>query len=279
MSGLCLPIQFLCSRDEPHTSGTRAPALRGKTGVSLLPNEFLLRQFFSRIENPHSSWNETNPICSWYGVSCDWDGEVTRIGWSRRGFKGSLVWGSAPRTIKTIEITQNVFIGGTLDFQQLPLGILTVIVRRNRHLGILPLDELPSSICEIDVYGNYLEGHLSLVSLPEVLRRLTLTANKFNGTPDFNFLPSGILHLSLARNRCTGHVLITSLPVSPNLFLEARENHFWGLLQVLCPVPSGYTLSFEENHFDPTETKITGVYQDKQTLLMKCTICHEVSSF
>ena len=150
-------VHFICRAADSPKGTTRAGKVRGM----FLPPEYELTKFISDVQNVHESWNTTTPACEWNGVTCSEEGKVSRIAWKTRGLSGILHWSSIPRSVTSIDLSDNQ-LSGSVIFASLPPGLERMWLQENMFTGELQLDDLPPTMRTLNIGANQFTGFVDL---------------------------------------------------------------------------------------------------------------------
>ena len=149
----------------------------GKIRGVHLPTEYELEKLIRGVQNPHSSWSANTPACEWHEVTCNEEGDVTRIEWSGLGLRGTLDWKHIPKTAKYVDVMNNE-IEGTLELSALPRELEKFWAGENKLSGSLQFCDLPPTLEILNLSENYFTGHADLSCLPSELRGMNISGNK-----------------------------------------------------------------------------------------------------
>ncbi|XP_062205667.1 brassinosteroid LRR receptor kinase BRL2-like [Phragmites australis] len=210
-----------------------------------------------------SSWqpSDSDNACSWYGVSCNGDGRVTRLDLACCSLAGraSLPSLSAvdalchlnlsgnselraaaadllslPRALQTLDLSYGGVVGS------LPGDLLTrypnltdVSLARNNLTGAFPETLLAGapSIRSFDVSGNNLSGDISGMSFAGTLTLLDLSDNLFGGAiPPALSGCAGLRTLNLSYNGLSGTIPKSVAGIAGLEVLDVSSNHLTGVI-------------------------------------------------
>lgn len=201
--------------------------------------EALLRWKSSLIRaNSLSSWSIFSSTCSWYGVSCDAAGHLTKLQLSSVDLHGTLhaFYSAAFENLSVLDLHNNHLVGIIPANISLFLTLNVLDLSYNNLVGDIPyqLSKLPV-IAELDLGNNHLTSpDYAKFSPMFTLKLLSLDNNDLTGTfPQFivNCTNVSIRSLDLSGNAFSGP-LPASLPeMVPRLrYLNLSSNGFSGLI-------------------------------------------------
>ena len=207
-----------------NTSHSRPSKVRG----ALLPSEYELTRFVSKIENPHISWSASTPACEWKGVTCV-DSRIQIVDWGRSGLKGSLLFEWMPRASRFFYLFNNQ-VGDFVKLDSLPPQLTCLDLDINTFSGSIDLIHIPSTFRTLSLRNNAFAGSVDLNHLPPNLEELYLNNNNLSGRVDLDRLPLCMISLDLSHNRFTGFLSLEKLPpLLEYAFFDC--NCFYGLVQ------------------------------------------------
>ena len=113
--------------------------------------------------------------CTWPGVSCSSEGEVTQIEWSDpdRKLSGSINFGMLPRYLLTIGFVSQDFVG-EVDTSDLPSNLTQLKVIVCEFTGTLNLGHLPRTLEIFTFVENRITRIENMVNLPISLQSFTI---------------------------------------------------------------------------------------------------------
>mmetsp|Transcript_22253 Transcript_22253/g.34560 ORF Transcript_22253/g.34560 Transcript_22253/m.34560 type:complete len:228 (-) Transcript_22253:2-685(-) len=179
----------------------------GKVDKASLPQQTLMELLIAQFENMDIiGITKENPkdISEWHGITLNDSGEVTEINWTWGDFGGSIDLQWMPSTLRTADISSDVFsdfrLEGTIDLIRLPPVLKSLKLSENRFTGEISLICLPEPMTTLELTFNRLSGPLDLTKLPKHMKRLHLDSNCFTGVTDFSQLPESLTDLRLSGN-------------------------------------------------------------------------------
>jgi Leucine-rich repeat (LRR) protein len=167
------------------------------------------------------SWNTSNPPCSWEGITCDDNGNVTAIDLTNHNLNGTLPNLSALTSLQQLNLSNNPLLTGHQNLRVLT-SLQKLQVSGNTLLTTVPADW--SSLTNLRVLDLSNNPQLDLSSNPPAislsnlkaltsLQQLLLSGNKLTVVPDltsltdlqlldlsYNELPSPLPDFSVFKN-------------------------------------------------------------------------------
>ena len=201
-------------------------------------------------------------VCSWKGITCDSDQNVTEVKWEGRISK-FVAFRFIPPHVKTfsvqnISMTQSKKIRGMIRTATLPQSLITFNVSDNKLRGTVDLRSLPPNMENALFQMNELKGSVDLSALPVSMQSLALQYNQFSGSVVLDALPTTLVFLGLSRNKFSGEIDLSSLPESlSTLFLE--KNSFEGQFTFLNR-EGRIDIDASENNFSGTAVITSNAY-------------------
>ena len=218
------------------------------SSVTLSEIDMMRRLVLNVLYTP-PSWKKRASACSWKGVKCNAESQVTRIRWCFFKLSGNLTWSYLPPhvtyfnaendviertlagTLRSIDLIAPLEIfnvaehkhRGVFDFTTLPVQLKELTLRVNELEGPVDLTQLPPKIRTIFAENNHFVGPIKLHALPPGMYALALSHNKLTGTLDFDHLPKSMGFLILDNNRLEGTLNLSSLPRLLNLDVSMNQ--------------------------------------------------------
>ena len=161
------------------------------------------------------------PINTWYGITLNANGCVSRIYFSRNNLKGKLYNFDFPE-LTFLSLTDNLLTGTIPNFDNLP-QLETLELGTNQLTGNIPnFDKLPR-LFRLHLDRNLLSGAVPNFNQFPVLTSLRLSSNQLKGSlPIFDSLPL-LNYLHLNQNQFTGAIPNFNLPVLNTLDLSSNQ--------------------------------------------------------
>ena len=135
-----------------------------------------MEAFADNFENPEAFQNQYGEyldITKWDGLRVV-AGNVKRIRWNRRGFRGLFHFAALPHSVETIVISQNEFTG---EIAHLPDALQFFSCEENKFHGTIDWAALPSGITFFDARQNKLTGEMDLRVVPHSLENIYIRKN------------------------------------------------------------------------------------------------------
>ena len=157
----------------------------GRVDISMLDDQARMELFMTpdEYEEARRAYRgDEDNACSWAGVDCDCDKNVTSISWHicdliltgeinfqvvpqklyrlnmyQQQLRGTVDFGPLPETLR-IFCAQDCQLSGTLDFEKLPEKIEQVFCSGNRITGVINLDKRPVEIQSMHVGEAHVEN-------------------------------------------------------------------------------------------------------------------------
>ncbi|XP_019191592.1 PREDICTED: systemin receptor SR160-like [Ipomoea nil] len=188
----------------------------------------ILKQHWGYPFSLFEQWNSTSSPCDWPGISCNFNGSVTRI--SLSGIEGSF-------PASTIICQLNNLVSIDFSFNSL--------------FGTIPANlSSCSKLEELDLFGNYFTGKIP-ADLCTTLVELDLSSNELSGVvPETLCDFSTLEHLDLSGNRFSGKLPVeTLLNLTSLKTLDLSFNNFvGGLSESLSSLVNLETLDLSSNN-------------------------------
>ena len=177
--------------------------------------------------NWNNTWNLTDPIDTWHGVTLEGDSCVMELDLNNNNLSGALIDLDLP-ALTSLLLHQNQINGTLLNFSGLP-SLVWLSLFENELIGVIPdFSNLPN-LEKLELHKNQLNGPIPDFSNLPLLIDLWLQDNQINGSlPDFSNL-SNLRNLWLHNNQLSGSVPnFSNLPNLGSLYLY--YNQFTGSL-------------------------------------------------
>ena len=178
----------------------------GRINISMLSDLALMELFFTPDNHKDARkqlLGDEDDACTWGGVTCDDDKNVTSISWHsasqklvgeveflfvpqklyrlnmyQQQVRGEIDLGGLPESLRIVCV-QHCHLSGTLDFQKIPRKIEQVFFNGSRITSVVNLHNLPTSIQHMRVGEEHVENaSLRVGAFP----RSDFSVN-FSGTP------------------------------------------------------------------------------------------------
>ncbi len=206
------------------------------------PADYLgLVSMYDSLDGPNwtnqEGWKMDCDICSWYGITCDGSGRVTRIDLRENNLGGSI-----PVEIGSFDNLRSLFLQGNAISDTIPASIGDLEDLLRLHLSSNNLSgEIPSSIVNLSNLENlYLQNNALVGSIPSNLDQLTNLNNLYlSNNQLIDVVPPSLgsittlKRLSLHHNNLSG-----SIPVELSN-LQNLEYLFLNNNQILDTIPFG----------------------------------------
>ncbi len=211
----------------------------------------VLQEFYQAMNGPNwnanAGWEESCDPCSWFGVTCNVDGEVTQLNLVANNLTGVL-----PATLSSItsllhlNLSNNFISGPVPDFSGLT-NLLSLDLSKNQLAG-----NIPASVGSL--------SSLELLSLSQNLLAGELPAELFNLLQ--------LVSLDLSKNTFTGSLPSLIGQLANLQSLNLGTNNFTGLLPAEIGEISTLTeVNIEKNDFgSPYPPTITNLCNQAQLL-------------
>jgi Leucine-rich repeat (LRR) protein len=176
----------------------------------------------------NDGWLKNNSPCTWHGIICNGDGNVTNISLYSNQLSGTLPELSALTKLKYLSLYGNQLTGSVPELTALTqLEVLTV--GNNQLSGSLPDLSALTQLKTLYLFENQLTGSIPALSALTQLERLRLEDNQFSGPiPDLTALTK-LTDLRLSKNQLTGP--IPDVSGAKNLqYLYLQYNNLSGTL-------------------------------------------------
>ena len=159
--------------------------------------EMLVEGFSEEIEtkfqDEHGIFKD---VCSWGGVKCDDEDNVTSITLIAQNAPISLEY--IPPNVKRFEM-YTADLTGTLETSGLPRHLKHFAIGGNGFTGTVNFPEFPGDLRVISLYSNEFSGSAILDALPRSLRVLIFRRNNFSGSLCLTNLPPNLKHLDASK--------------------------------------------------------------------------------
>jgi len=162
------------------------------TEISIAECESLLELYYSTAGanwKVNDGWNVTNTPCSWYGITCKYNGGIIGIELWSNNLKGTIVDFSALPNLRKLILFNNQLTGTIPNFSGLP-KLQELVLFSNQLTGAIPnFNGLPK-LEKLFLQYNELTGTIPDFRASPNLQELILIDNQLMGAiPDFKALP------------------------------------------------------------------------------------------
>jgi len=153
----------------------------------------------------NDGWLKNNTPCTWHGIICNGDGNVTNISLYSNQLSGTIPELSALTKLKYISLYGNQLTGSLPELSALTqLEVLTV--GNNQLSGSMPDFSALTQLKALHLFENKLTGSISALSALTHLEGLRLEDNQLSGPiPDLTALTK-LTDLRLSKNQLTGPI-------------------------------------------------------------------------
>ena len=165
-----MTITFLLSADNPI----------GRFDASMLTDHQMMELFFKPSDTDPRDYCRSNgcdqdDACTWKGVTCSPEGNVTEVAWCRREMQisGSINFVGIPRRTKTIDFVRQSLCGD-VDTSVLPISLESFTLQNCNFTGSLDMQVLPPRLKYFCVCGNAITAISSISHLPESLTDISI---------------------------------------------------------------------------------------------------------
>eukprot|EP01117_Protostelium_nocturnum_P020712 TRINITY_DN946_c0_g1_i1.p1 TRINITY_DN946_c0_g1~~TRINITY_DN946_c0_g1_i1.p1 ORF type:complete len:338 (-),score=108.98 TRINITY_DN946_c0_g1_i1:219-1232(-) len=234
--------------------------------------------FFNALDGPgwyrNDNWDSTNTsVCTWYGIKCDSEGNITELTLSRNGLNGQMKFSiGLIRSLRILDLSHNAILGKippTLS----QLNKLTFLDLSENTLAETIPDAFGDfeSLEHLDLSGNYFIGEIpsTLGKLPRA-KYIDLSDNKLSGRVpgDLGDLQM-VEFLNLSRNELDGYIPPQFDMFTHNLHtLDMSHNNFTGFLNgSISQIP-------KLKHFDISYNQIKAMLNYNFSGLEYCNFRH-----
>ena len=251
----------------------------GRFDVESLPDQAIMEILISQLvestvkqyQTPDGDFTDK---CTWSGVACDKDGNVTSIKfnwlswWMPRysvpefnmfprflqsfslhlGSTSSIDIGALPPSLEALSV--NVAkVDGVIKWDDLPENLEILNLQHLRDESPLIVKELPRTLKHCTLSCNSLVGSLAIEDLPPAIEKVDLSTNSLSGELNLPALPKTVKTLLIFKNDFSGSVDLSALP--PNLEnMKIGSNKLSGELQLDSLPQELRELSFSYNSFE-----------------------------
>ena len=151
------------------------------------------------------NWLSEAPVGTWYGVSTDSSGRVTRLSLSHNEMSGPIPDLSALTRLTTLSLHSNQLTGSIPDLSALA-QLTNISLSYNQLSGSIPDLKALTNLATLSLFNNQLTGQIPDLSALTNLQTLSLSGNQLTGQiPDLSAL-TNLTYLSLGHNQLTGPV-------------------------------------------------------------------------
>ena len=220
------------------------------------------------------NWLTGAPLGTWYGVTTDSSGGVTKLNLGGNGLRGPIPDLSGLSHLTELFLPSNFLSGPVPDLSALS-NLTTLSLFENRLTGSISELGAPSNLRDLNLGRNQLTGPISHLTTLSNLTSVWLARNQLTGPiPDLSAL-SNLTFLNLSHNRLSGSIpplnALTSLGG-----LDLAHNRLTGPFPDLSAVPLRQ-LNFTANQlclppgFDPADSSAVVAAHLKTLSLQNCT--------
>ena len=179
----------------------------------------------AKVEYRSGRTGEYLDVCTWLGIECDVDKNVTSIEFDS-SFRGDLNIQYIPQTVRRFVLLSEGATG-SLDTSALSVNLEDFFISYNDFSGNVNFRTLPPCLERFNISHNQLTGSVDLTALPKTLEWLLVQSNGFSGEVDLTELPNCLCKLNLSECNFSGSVRLDKLPRDlKSLYLY--ENRFSG---------------------------------------------------
>ena len=193
----------------------------------------------------NDNWLSGQPLSTWYGVSADGGGRVTRLSLSHNRLRGPLPDLSALASLTHLSLHSNQLSGPIPDLSALA-NLESLSLSYNELSGPIPNLGALANLTHLSLYQNELSGPIPDLSALANLESLSLSGNQLSGAiPDLSALVN-LTDLSLGANDLSG--TIQDLSALTNLErLSLYENELSGTIPDLSALANLESLLLHTN--------------------------------
>ena len=220
----------------------------------LLSDSLELVKLYNATNGPNwtNSWNLTQPVSTWYGVTLLSNEGVSEIDLSANGLTGTLPYLQISELERFI-ITNNSVAGSVPNFNFPKLQYLGLSL--NELSGSLPNFNFPN-LTAMFLNVNQFSGVLPNFNMPSLFT-LSISGNNFSGDlPDFSLM-SNLQYFHANDNNFTGNM--PAIP-SPQLkYIELANSNLSGNLPDFVSTPQLIVINFANNNLSGNIPKLIGL--------------------
>jgi Leucine-rich repeat (LRR) protein len=206
----------------------------------------------------HTGWLQTDTPCSWHGVFCVSETNVTHLNLSNNHLIGSI-----PTELGSLTKLQYLNLGSNQLIGSIPTGLgslanlMVLYLYGNGLTGYIPPVSGLANLAELDLRNNYLTGYIPPVDSLTKLTYLNLSTNRLSGS-----IPSGLsnlaklTYLNLSENQLVGSIPpVDSLTNLTYLDLSEHSGEGGGLTG---SIPAGVGSLTKLKHLDLYDNYLSG---------------------
>ena len=151
------------------------------------------------------NWLTNAPLGTWYGVTTDGAGRVTRLSLGSNRLSGSIPDLSALASLQRLYLSSNELSGPIPDLSAL-VNLTDLSLRSNDLSGPIPDLSALANLTYLALYSNDLSGPIPDLSALANLQHLILSGNRLSGSiPDLSAF-NNLTELALSGNRLSGSI-------------------------------------------------------------------------
>ena len=210
-----LPVCFIFAADRPPEQPAQKRRKFGSKVSPVTMSEIdMMRRLVQHVDDPPPSWKRKS-ACSWKGVSCNRESQVTQLWWNAIGLSGNVTWNFLPPHVTLVMAPchqKKAGLTGTLSSTDLTAPLRLLNVAGHLHEGVFDFTALPASMADFIIHKNRLRGPVDLTELPPNINSFNAGYNQFQGTIDLSSLPATLYHINLNNNQLSGVLNLDNLP-------------------------------------------------------------------
>ena len=201
----------------PHYISTADTAL-ARVDTSSLSDQTMMELFVSEMtDESQREFKDADgnflDVCSWIGVDCDDECNVTEVNFSNERLQGHVLTQFTPR--KTLEL--NLYNGvakktGTLDAASLSETLIRLCIERQDFSGEVDFSSLPRAMVSLEIAESNFSGQANLDDLPPRMELFEIQGHRFHGKIHFAKLPRTLQVIDNSRNALSGALAPEDLP-------------------------------------------------------------------
>ena len=219
----------------------------GRCDASMLSDQNLMELLVGSLSKKPPwmfSEDEYADKCTWIGVTCDSNENVTTIRFST-SIAGSIALEYMPPHVR-IFTTFNSLVKGTLETGRLSHSLEELYLYKGELFGTVNFTSLPPLLERFCLPKNNFSGSADLYNLPEKLHTLDLSENAFIGNISLTNLPRNLVKLNLSNNGFSGELCFDHLPPKMQ-YIILSHNKFSGKISLENPPSTLFALNLTNN--------------------------------